>query len=274
MKRAAISVACFLMVPLAACHPLPGGHPGESGPLEAKVLDFQADGFAQNHGGAISDEPIDPVAVFGRRGKTPEPVGKDVSYVAVSTYSGCDLARGATLWRKGDDLRVKFEFEPVDWATDGDIVCIRSFEPYVQFAVDSELVEGVRTIDGQPSLPIPPPSPPWGPVAEIELSLTPVAAVEDGSARAGDTVKLTCTPDGGSHPTPVAACDSLRAVGFDFDQLPSTGTPCILIYDPHVAKATGSLQMSPTGPVRLVEYEETFSNRCVASVETDNVFNF
>lgn len=273
MRKAAIYAAFLLVAPLAGCLPAPGGGgggEGGGGPLEAKVLDFQADGFARQHGGAISHQPIDPEAVFGRTGETPDPVGEGFSYVAISTFSGCDLAKSATLSRRGDDLRVEFELEDIDW-----IACIRSFEPYVQFAVDSKLVEGVKTIQGEAPLPIPRPDPiPPEPLAQIELSLTPVRFATDGGGTATGTVKLTCTPDGGTHPDPKAACSSLRAVGGDFERLPSTGQPCTREYNPHVARATGSWQVSPDGPTFLVEYEETFSNRCIAAVETDNVFNF
>lgn len=113
---------------------------------------------------------------------------------------------------------------------------------------------------------------PIRPLAELELSLTPNAVVSaDESAY---KVTLTCTPDGGTHPDPKAACDSLRAVGGNFKRLPSTTDFCPLVYDPHTARATGSWQSSPMGPTLLVDYEETFSNRCFAAVGTDNVFNF
>jgi hypothetical protein len=103
------------------------------------------------------------------------------------------------------------------------------------------------------------------PQAELELSVTRDA---DGAT---DTVELICqlsTPDDGTHPNPAAACDSLRAVGGDFEQLPDAGAPCTREYDPHTVTATGRWDGS------IVDYEETFANRCLAGVGTDYVFDF
>lgn len=100
------------------------------------------------------------------------------------------------------------------------------------------------------------------PKGVLQLTLTPV---NGGSTT---TVTLFCNWDGGTHPTPKEACDSLRAVNGEFTALPDTGGFCPLIFDPHTARATGIWQD------RLVSYEETFGNRCFAAVGTDNVFNF
>jgi hypothetical protein len=100
------------------------------------------------------------------------------------------------------------------------------------------------------------------PEGVLTLTLTP----DNGGPTT--TVTLLCTPDGGSHPTPKAACDSLRAVGGNFNALPDTTDFCPLIFDPHTARATGIWKD------RLISYEETFSNRCFAAVGTDDVFNF
>jgi hypothetical protein len=109
------------------------------------------------------------------------------------------------------------------------------------------------------------------PLARLEVSLTPLASPTPGR----DTVTLTCGPDGGTHPTPKAACDSLRRVGGNFNRLPNVpGGGCPAIFDPHLARATGYWQQSPTGPVIVVDYSETFGNRCRAAIGTDNVFRF
>lgn len=105
---------------------------------------------------------------------------------------------------------------------------------------------------------------PARPLAELELSLTRTGSETSLST---DTVKLTCSPDGGTHPDPTGACDSLRAVRGVFEKLPSTGQPCMLIYDPHTARATGRWGRT------TVDYSATFSNRCFAAVGTDDVFN-
>lgn len=104
------------------------------------------------------------------------------------------------------------------------------------------------------------------PLADLELSYP-------GRGK----VTLTCTPDGGSHPHPEAACDALRAVGGDFEKLVFTWKPgisCIDIYDPVYARATGSWQSSPEGPTFLVDYSKEFSNSCYASRYDNVVFRF
>jgi Subtilisin inhibitor-like len=113
---------------------------------------------------------------------------------------------------------------------------------------------------------------PQRPLADLDLSITPAGAVAKGTVT---TVKLTCTPDGGTHPTPKEACTSLRNVGGNFLRLPDVpNVRCPTIYDPVVASATGYWQSSPSGPIRFVRYSETFSNRCFAAVGTDFVFRF
>lgn len=81
-------------------------------------------------------------------------------------------------------------------------------------------------------------------------------------------VILTCAPDGGTHPTPLNACDSLRGVDGDFGALPPTGEACPLIYDPVTVEAEGYWYEWE------IYYAHTFSNRCEAAVETDHVFLF
>lgn len=82
-------------------------------------------------------------------------------------------------------------------------------------------------------------------------------------------VKLTCSPDGGTHPSPKEACDSLRAVNGYFERLPSIpGVYCPAVVDPVDVTATG------TWGNRRVSYRETFGNSCEAFVGTDGVFSF
>jgi hypothetical protein len=88
---------------------------------------------------------------------------------------------------------------------------------------------------------------------------------------------LTCTPDGGTHPHPKAACDALRAVGGNFDKLTFVWKPgvyCIEIYDPVYAYAKGSWQSSQMGPTHLVDWSKEFGNSCYASRYSNVVFNF
>lgn len=100
-------------------------------------------------------------------------------------------------------------------------------------------------------------------------------SVSGSSMSPGGSVTLTCGPDGdgGTHPDPQAACNSLRAVGGDFEQLPSVpDLACIDIYDPVVVKAEG-LWVESYAP-RFVDYEEEFGNWCYAIVGSDLVFEF
>jgi hypothetical protein len=114
-----------------------------------------------------------------------------------------------------------------------------------------------------------------GPTARLVLRLTPTGNALESDSQAVDRVTLTCGPDGGTHPTPEAACDSLRGVGGAFEQLPDVpGVACPTVFDPHVARADGFWIERRGGPVRGVRYEQTFGNRCDAAVGTDNVFDF
>jgi hypothetical protein len=80
---------------------------------------------------------------------------------------------------------------------------------------------------------------------------------------------VTCGPDGGEHPDAVAACTSLRAVDGEFADLPAVADVlCTMQHAPVEVSATGRWNGTP------VHYAETFSNRCVAEVETDNVFRY
>lgn len=112
------------------------------------------------------------------------------------------------------------------------------------------------------------------PAARLELSLSPGADVPAGEVSA-NTVTLTCSPDGGTHPTPQAACNSLRQVGGDFASLPwIPDLNCTDQYDPYTGRATGYWSQHPGDPVHDVDYTKTFGNQCNASVGTDRVFAF
>ncbi|WP_017627678.1 SSI family serine proteinase inhibitor [Nocardiopsis chromatogenes] len=89
---------------------------------------------------------------------------------------------------------------------------------------------------------------------------------EDGGG--GNRVTLRCHPTGGSHPDRAEACDSLTEAGGHFELLRNTGEPCTMEYRPVVVSAEGNWFKRP------VDYTETFSNPCVAKVETDRVFDF
>lgn len=115
------------------------------------------------------------------------------------------------------------------------------------------------------------------------LLLTAAPAAEASSAPAASrmtltvrtsqtttTVVLTCDPDGGTHPRARDACDSLRAVDGDITRLvPSTGSICLAVYDPHVTTATGVWQGR-----RRFHIQRTFVNRCQMIVSGGAVYDF
>ncbi|WP_149180427.1 subtilase-type protease inhibitor [Streptomyces sp. TRM49041] len=101
-----------------------------------------------------------------------------------------------------------------------------------------------------------------------------VLTVAQGETAATSTplraVTLTCTPaPGGTHPSPQAACDTLRAVDGEFTALRGDGTrACIKIYDPVVVTAQGIWEG------QRVDYERTYGNSCVMRAESADVFSF
>ncbi|GAA3728628.1 SSI family serine proteinase inhibitor [Salinactinospora qingdaonensis] len=97
------------------------------------------------------------------------------------------------------------------------------------------------------------------PIGELTLSL----------GGPDNRISLTCLPTGGTHPTADEACASLTAVWGRFKSLPAEqGVFCPMHYAPVTAEAHGTWAGNP------VDYEETFSNACVAGVQTDGVFDF
>ncbi|QBI54663.1 SSI family serine proteinase inhibitor [Streptomonospora litoralis] len=94
-----------------------------------------------------------------------------------------------------------------------------------------------------------------------------VAVPEQKSA---EHTTLTCSPVGGSHPDAEAACAALERSGGDFTALGQRDqqTMCTLEYAPVRLSATGTWQGAP------VDYDETFSNPCVARAQTEGVFDF
>lgn len=70
---------------------------------------------------------------------------------------------------------------------------------------------------------------------------------------------LTCGPDGGRHPDPVAACNRLREIGGDLDQLRfGPGVACPLIYDPRI------VQISGVWNGEAKEFSHDYPNGCFA----------
>lgn len=113
------------------------------------------------------------------------------------------------------------------------------------------------------------------------LTMTMTAGILASAAESSGQVLLECGPDGGTHPDPEGACDSLRAVNGEFDELPPIpGMMCIDVYDPVSVTVEGYwAQHSPEHPgligqPRDVDFQEGYSNRCQAAVQSDGVFDF
>lgn len=97
--------------------------------------------------------------------------------------------------------------------------------------------------------------------AEYKLSIT-----QRGATR---TVTLTCAPDGGTHPSPAAACARLASAWGDPAMIaPKPGVFCVALWDPVTANATGIYFGRP------ISYTRTFSNMCWLNVATWEVFAF
>jgi hypothetical protein len=97
------------------------------------------------------------------------------------------------------------------------------------------------------------------------LSLTP-----KDSLSIGHRVTLGCDTDAttGTHPRRDLACSAIDLARGEFEQLPATGQNCPMIYDPVVARATGTWHGKP------VTFENTFVNSCAAAAESGDVFRF
>ncbi|MBF8186512.1 hypothetical protein ITP53_12325 [Nonomuraea sp. K274] len=68
---------------------------------------------------------------------------------------------------------------------------------------------------------------------------------------------LTCTPDEGTHPSPVAACDRLDEIGGDLDRIRfRPDVACPRIYDPVRVEITGDYH----GELKI--FQETYPNAC------------
>ena len=103
-----------------------------------------------------------------------------------------------------------------------------------------------------------------GKAAGSQLTLTYTAAAGYAAA-----VLLDCHPAGGSHPTPVKACNTLKKVGGKPAKLkPAAGEMCTLEYAPITAEITGRWKG------REVQWTQTFGNRCEMLRATGVLFTF
>ncbi|MFJ6698884.1 SSI family serine proteinase inhibitor [Streptomyces sp. NPDC091272] len=81
-------------------------------------------------------------------------------------------------------------------------------------------------------------------------------------------VHLRCSPAGGSHPDPLAACNALAWARGDFDALPGEPRACTKQHDPVTATARGSRHG------QTVRWTRTFANACMLDAQTGAVFRF
>lgn len=80
---------------------------------------------------------------------------------------------------------------------------------------------------------------------------------------------LTCSPAGGSHPNPAAACEQLSKTDGRIEDIPEDPGPCTREFNPVIVAASGSWR----GEER--HFEREFGNRCVAVRATGGViFDF
>lgn len=71
------------------------------------------------------------------------------------------------------------------------------------------------------------------------------------------TVKLTCNRDGGTHPTPRAACRVLRGVHGNPARLTGAGAVCTREFNPHTVTVKGKWRG------HRVDFTKTYSNKCL-----------
>ncbi|MFJ9815597.1 SSI family serine proteinase inhibitor [Streptomyces sp. NPDC101151] len=92
-------------------------------------------------------------------------------------------------------------------------------------------------------------------------------SVTRGEAQSGDTrgTLLLCGPPLG-HPHAAQACAELEAVDGDIARMPQTKVFCPMIFAPLTVHARGQWNGRP------VDYQETYSSKCVMSARTGLVF--
>lgn len=175
--------------------------PGEE--LDAQIVMLENDPTLPLTPPAVSAQPVDPGLMAGwiatesdaddaeprdpNSGELPEAEdGK--SYVFLTSGTRCLPAQDASLWRDGDALEVV-----LDVPDEEDVNCESPNRVHVQFAVDSDLVEGVTAVDGDGIMS---PTGPAESVAEVmvgklfddRIELTSVEPVEVTSAEDGEPI--------------------------------------------------------------------------------------
>jgi hypothetical protein len=119
----------------------PAPRPG-SEQLLAEVLAFNAAGDAHENVVEIGDAPILWPAFDGMWADEPAADSPGMTYLAVSTVTGCRVPLDVRVTRTGTSMTVEF--------TGGDEpqTCYRAVGPSVLLAVRETDVEGVRSVNG------------------------------------------------------------------------------------------------------------------------------
>ena len=88
-----------------------------------------------------------------------------------------------------------------------------------------------------------------------------------------DVAAVLCGPDVGVHPDPAGACETIRAAGGDFENLPAEqGAMCTMILQPTPAHAWGV--WSGADGIDPVEFAADYGNPCMAAAQSGGVFGF
>ncbi len=126
---------------LAGCGTGAPPRPG-SEQLPAEVVAFNPGGNAHEDVAEIGDEPILWPEFDGMWGDEPAADKPGMTYLAVSTVTGCRVPLDVRVTRTGPSLKVEF--------TGGDEPdnCYRAVGPSVLLALRSTDVEGVRSVNG------------------------------------------------------------------------------------------------------------------------------
>lgn len=94
-------------------------------------------------------------------------------------------------------------------------------------------------------------------------------SVQEEADGATTGTSLECEPAGGDHPQPRSACELLAEFDGDFEAVDTKSCDaCVLIYAPVTVTAEGHWQGD------VVDYTETFPNKCVMIGEKGAIFDF
>lgn len=252
------AVAMLVAGLATACDARQAGEPPDPAAVPAEVVYLDADGFADDTVGAISDRPID-AGVFQswlRTGSTSADAvaarNPSVRYVAVTGRTRCRTPERAELVRTGDDLTARF-LGGEDHQT-----CTREVGPVAVFGVAADVVRGVRTVGGKP--PLDPAGP--GTLEEfVELGTAPAAAVLEpaelgaaGSATLAQALRQAGADNSDRAAAALATAPPPGRRGFAF-VMPGcgqTGAALVIHHSAISAKLTGNTDIACDAPLHFL----------------------